>query len=163
MKYVRYIKRIQKPTRWGKGARQRQWSCRRADYARPRSGTNYGSPETYPAVNVAVEYLRRQRVLRSVFALAVGLHVRLLVLLARLRDVHHVVRYALAVQYHGHPLLAFLHLGHKKKPGSPPARRQTSCPAYALSSRGKRNTYLLVARNAGHVHFHHHFRNANGN
>lgn len=71
--------------------------------------------DTNPTVNVTVEYLRWQSVFRPVFGLAVGLHVRFFVLFSGFGDVHQIVRYALAVQYHGDPLLAFLHLEKKPK------------------------------------------------
>lgn len=70
--------------------------------------------DTNPTVNFTVEYLRWQGIFRSVFGLAVGLHVYFFVLFARFGDVHQIVSYVLAVQYHGDPLLTFLHLNNNK-------------------------------------------------
>lgn len=65
---------------------------------------------TYTAINIIVKYLWWQRIFRSVFRLAVCLHVRLFVFFTRLSNIHQIVRYILAVQYHGDSLLAFFHL-----------------------------------------------------
>lgn len=65
---------------------------------------------TNPAINIIIEYLGWQSIFWTILGLAVDLHVSLLVLFTWFGDIHQVVWYALAVQYHGDPLLAFLHL-----------------------------------------------------